>query len=330
MNRKTVFIILVLVLLGSLVFYFSKLRGVSQPGLSNLPAKPSIPNFVKGPINIKSAISKENFNFPEKLPLVLVEKAPSLTEGEVLQVASRAGFLSKDYIVANDINRGKTYIFRKDETSLTVYSKENSLVFVSAIENPPTKISVPDETLIATAGNFLKDTFLSETETVHFSSINYLLDEREQLTVTDQASANLFKVNFSPVDSDIKFVEINPLNSSISVWLTPLGQIIKAEIKKVSDARFSTEEVLLKTYEEFNTSLSGSTLVSLDDGNIFPGDLPEGAIGEITVDNIEVVYYQEDGSKGFYQPVFLLKGAAEVKSYGSLSVVLYLPATKGF
>ena len=65
-------------------------------------------------------------------------------------------------------------------------------------------------------------------------------------------------------------METNPLGSIFSVWLTPLGEIIKSEIKKVSQARFSLEEVPLKTYEEFNASLLTSALVSLDDGNVFP------------------------------------------------------------
>lgn len=328
MSKKIVVIIIGVFLIVVVFFYFIKQTGAPKE-TSPLPVKPSIPNYLKGSINVNSSVARENFVFPEKLPLVLIEKTATLTEDQVLQTATKAGFLSKNYIVADDLTKGKTYIFREKGESLTVYTKEGGVVYVSGSTPSSSSVSISDENLISTAEVFLKEKFFSENEGLYFSSIYYLREEEEGFSEVERSSANVFKVNFSPIDSKIKFVEINPLGSIISVWLDPLGQIIKSEVKKVSQARFSLEEVPIKSYDEFITTLYESIIVSLGDGSVFPGDLPEGAVQNINIKNVEVVYFSGTGSENFFQPVFLLKGDAEVKSFGLLPVTLYLPAIKG-
>lgn len=332
MNKKRTLVIILLTILalGVLgVFYFRR-PGPAHDGGANFPSKPTFPNYVKGALSVNSTISKENFNFPDKLPLVLVEPAPALTQEAVLQTADRAGFPNKDFIVAEDVKRGKVYIFKGGSASFTVYARENEILFVSGKEPESSTSPVPERTLISTAESFLKDNLLSEGEGAFYSSINYLLENGEGIAPVEKNLANIIKVNFSPIESEIKFVETNPLDSTLSVWLDPFGQVIKAEAKRVSSTHFSPEQVTIKSYEEFNAALKNSVLVSLANGNLFPGDLNEGAITEISVTEVEIAYYQGDSSANFYQPVFLLKGTARIKGLEPLPAVLYLPAANAF
>lgn len=329
MNKKRFF--LLVIIFSFFVFfivYFLKQEKTQKEKGSSLPAKPSIPNYTKGSFKIQSTITEAGFSFPEKLPLVLIEKTPAFTEEAVLKIATQAGFIDKNYIVADDVARGKTYIFKDGSRSLTIYTKASDIFYTDSVETSTSAV-LPDETLISTAKGFLKDKFLSENENLFFSSIDYLREKEEGFAPTERGGANIFKINFAPIEAKIKFIETNPLGAIVSVWLNPVGEVFKAEIKMVSQARFSLETVAIKNFVEFTNTLSQSTIVSLDNGALFPSDLPEGSIETINVNHIEIAYYQGVGNQNFYQPVFVLGGDAQVKDYGSLPVTLYLPAVKG-
>lgn len=330
MSRKKILIVLVIIFLAIVGFFFLKQGGLPLETPSPLPAKPSFPNSLVGGTNIKTSVTKEAFFFPEKLPLVVVKAAPPLTEDEIFVLAQKMGFAEDNYLLANDVSRGKVFIFRRERESLSFYLNSSEINYVSGIAPRTTISPLADKDLIEISENFLKSNFFSSgSSSVFFSSINYLREEEEGLSVSARENANIFLVNFSPIKSDIKFVEINPLSSNLSVWLTPSGQIIKSEIKIISQATFSLEEVPIKNYEDFIASLPVSVVISLADGNIYPGDLPEGSIEQIMVDQVEIAYYKGADRESFYQPVFLLTGTSEVKNYGTLPVSLYLPAVKG-
>ena len=87
-------------------------------------------------------------------------------------------------------------------------------------------------------------------------------------------------------------------------------------------------EYKLKNYQEVVSSSSNAVLVSLDDGNINIADLPKGAVREILISEIELAYLLESGSTKVIQPVYLLKGKANMGSAGGINAVMYLPAIR--
>lgn len=329
MNKKTILMIFSIFVLGIFYFFYKGLTKKIEVPQPNVPSKPAFPKYLSEPIAISTSLSSADFVFPEKMPLVLVQKSPPLTEGEVIVQAERANFSKVNYLITEDVSRGTVYIFRDNSRSLSFYSKTNETVYVSGLELSSKSNSLTDESLIKIAEDFLQETFLLESKSLFFSSIIYLNKNEEHSEVVTRSEANMFKVNFSPIELGIKLVENDPLSSGISVWINKGGDILKAEIKKQTSTVFSTENILIKNYEEFTKTLSSSTLVNLADGNIFPKDLSKGSIKNINVDKVEIAYYKESSEVLFYQPVFVLSGTATVEKLGSIPAILYLPAAKG-
>lgn len=334
MKKKTIVIIIGFLLLLGLMLLSSLLRKETTKEettpTANIPV-PQITNFVKGSFVIESNIIQEDFNFPDSASFLELEPAKPWEESEILNIAKNAGFNEKDYITSKDIKRGITYIFKGQGETLTVYSRTNQISYVKEGEQAIINKQLTNDAIIQIAKDFLNDKSLSDNNKLSFSFITFMKigPAIEHVEIVPKEEATVYVVNFVPVDSDIKLVDFNPFTSMINVWVLPDGSVTKAEIINSANTSFTEEKYPLKDYSDFVNSVQNATMVNLDDGNVFMGDLSSGSVEKVTIEKIELAYFRQNNTSNIYQPIFLLNASAELTGYEEpVNAVLYLPAIK--
>lgn len=325
-NRKKYIVITIVFFVLVLIGILMGAQKRRSPERLPVTQKPTIPNYIKEELDIKTVFDKKDFSFPKKAPLVKLETREPLTESDVLAKASEMGF-GKNYIISNDVKRGKTYIWREGPTSLTIYSRINKVVYTSVTPLPTENKNLSNDELIEKATTFLTENSLFDEYELSFSFIVFLDIKSEETRPVSREKASAFKVNFSPIESEIKLVMIDPTESPISVWIAPDGTVFKAEAINVGLVTFSEEEVELKNYDEFIKALDEAIVVSLDDGNLFMGDLPKNSVKKIKLETVELAYLADSEVAQTYHPIYLLEGSSEISSFTDpVSITLYLPA----
>ncbi len=107
------------------------------------------------------------------------------------------------------------------------------------------------------------------------------------------------------------------------------GKIFKVEVKKLGEIIPTQEKYSLKSYKEMLDAAVNAKIVSINDGNILPGDFPETSIGKVTIQNIDLAYFRENIRAELYQPIYVLSGTVNISGYeNALNITLYLPALK--
>lgn len=333
MNKKKILSLVAIFLIILVFLGFLFLRRKPAPPEPKLPTQsfiptPYLPDHTKGELRIEAVFDKKDFSFPESTFAVLSKPLPPLSESEVLEIANKMGF-GKNYITSNDIRRGKTYIWRGGGKALTVYSKINRVVYNSEVSFPTSNKQLTNKALIKIAEDFLTGSSLVEEGALNFSFFTFIDINLEEIRPVPKKEATAYRVNFSPVESDIKLVEFDPFKSPISVWIAPDGTVFKAEVASLGQTTFSSEQFALKNYEEFISSISDAVIMSLDDGNLFMGDLPRGSVRKVTINKVELAYLVDSPNSKIYQPIFFLQGIATISGLAEpVNAVLYLPAIK--
>ena len=324
MKKRKIFIIASLVILGVLIIvslFLKKEETVVIP----LP-QPKIPSLMEGSYPVEIFIEKEDFSFPSKTSVLKLEKAPLLDQ-DINNIADNLGFVS-DPLIVNDVFDGKMYIYRSEESALTVSLKNQE--FDYALNRVPSFINKQpsDTALINTAKDFLTQMGFVSSESIEFVSFVYFEETSGQgLYPTNKESATLYQVNFSSVISDTTILTLNPQNTPIYVRLLPDGSVIKAHANRLGSISKSADQYKLKTYDEVISDINNIVLISLDDGNIHIPDISNKSINNISIFSVQLTYLLDTPTSTTLQPVYLLKGTADISGLpAEVSASMYLPA----
>ncbi len=334
-NLKKVFLIIALLIiflgLGFISQFLKERKTTPSPEMPikenvSIPT-PVIPKTFKGESDLKFEIDEKSIKIPETSPYIsFIPQAP-FTEQQALSLAKGFG-LSNYNFFAEDVERGKTYFWTNNDFSLIVYSKSNEIVYTANIDLSRKNKQLSNDAIIKTAKNFLIEKRLFKEEELFFSFITYMDVEFDEIYITSKEKANAYKVSFSPIKTDYKLVTLNPQNSPINVWVATDGTIIKVEIKYLGDIKLSDESYILKNLQDIKNEIKNFVIVSLDDGNIYPGDLSKNDLQDTTVNSLELAYLV-DFPNNLIQPIFLLNGKTKLATTDrEINVVFYLPAIK--
>jgi len=329
MSKKLLVILLVLFLAVIGLFYF-----INRERASRLTASiPSlgIPDPIGGGFEVENAIDKNDFNFPNSLPLLTSASAGPISRAEAKEIASRFGF-DEEPSVANDVKNGTTYIWSSPDNALVVYTKTRKIVFALNAPNEYINKNLSNEDLVGIASNFLsKNLLLDEASFSYFAFLKETENESsaEGLRTTTKEDAAVYVAHFSPLKADYKIISLDPQSSPAAVWLSTDGTIIKAEITKFGTLSFGQDKYSLKNYQEFSQALTKAVVISLDEGFISLIDLPKKALKKVVVESVELAYLADTLLPGKFQPIFLIKGVATIEGFTrQIPVLLYLPALK--
>lgn len=324
MKKRKIFIIATLVILGVLIsvaLFLKKEEEITPP----LP-QPKIPSLLEGSYPIETIFEKQDFNFPSRIPVLILEKTP-LQDQDIKNIADNLG-LTSDPLIMEDVFDGKMYIYRSEESALTVSLKNQEFDYTlnklpSFINKQPS-----DTALINTAKDFLIQMGFVSSEDIQFISFVYFKETSgEGLHPTNKEDATLYQVNFSSVIADTTILTLNPQNTPVYVRLLPDGSVFKAHVNRLGVISKSANQYKLKTYDEVISNMNNVVLISLDDGNIHLPDISNKSIKKISIYNIELAYLLDTPTSVTLQPVYLLRGTADISGFPiEVSASMYLPA----
>ncbi len=324
---KIIALITFVIFIAFAYFIFTTLK-TTQVVQRPLPV-PSIPNLVPVNFPITLNVNEQGLKLPTLMPVLEVSNTLPMTQGETTKIANILGF-TENPIISNDISEGTTYLWNGSNSNLTIYSESRRIDYVST--NPVlSSLRLDQQGIISTAKKFLIDSKLFSDNEISFSFLTYMHltpGQREDYEITtDPSKASLYQVNFNPVVAKAKIFTLKPEDSPIYVWITPDGSIKKVTVIKADIKEGAIYP--LKSFTDISKGINEAKIVSLGNGNITLTDVDPQTIQDITINKIETGYVSDTFTTKTYQPIFLLKGQANIKGSSSKeNVVLYLPAVK--
>ena len=278
--------------------------------------------------NLKNKFSA----FEKKLNVYEVQES-SFSDQEALNIALNFGF-SQPPTVTDFI-----YNWATEFNNLSVYLKEGIVGYGLNLLDHPELISGPPPT-IKEAENQGKE-FLKKEE--------FLIPQDIELQVDEQYYAKVEGSYFEPSKQDdikttlvyIKFIYL--LNDKkikgsgldfISFYIGSDFKITRFDYNKIFKNINLLNSYPLKNEDEVLSSIKANPKISyLKNQDKYSDEyLPiketVNNLKSLSFENIELIYYKQNSSQSYLQPVFLITGTAQLKNDEVVEVGLYLPAIK--
>lgn len=330
-RRKITIIAITLTIIG---LVYIALRPKTAPAPRPNPSIPvGTPNLQsntkpRGSVNI--AFTKESFPQKTELPLLSINPSISkeLDEKEVKQISSTFGFTNEP-IIANDITKGKTFIWADETKSLVVYFGAKNFVYSNYGPAQPTTQKLTDQQIISTAKDFLlKHNIVAESDlgeaSIFFSTVN---QQKDVLVETTKEEATLYRVLFSQKFEELPLVFLNPNLAPITVDVIRNGQVRHADITRLENIARTKEKYQVKTFEQVNSSINTAVIMNVDNGAVSLIDTNPDDFTNITLNEVSLGYLIDSPSPVTLFPVYIFKGTTVLKSTKeTVSIVMYMPA----
>ena len=329
-KTKTLIFFIFLSIFALLVFLINKNR---QKVITEniLPLKPSIPNYIKGELEISFVIDESKVNIPEKLPMINLFPKKILAKDLTL-ISKNLGFEGEPSSF-KDVDEGMKYYWNNSTYVLNITPQTSSIIYENSTGSIPQtlKKGLSEIELKTIANSFLEKVGiinLSELEVVSIDPLT-VNQSNEGLVNTTYDKAQIFSVNYRPKTSNFQILTIDPGTQPIHVQILPDGQIYRSKIFVLENLNFGISEYNLKNYNDIINKKNEAKIVNISDIYATLTDFSAKDLSNIEISNIDIVYLIENLQMSIIQPVFLLKGTALVNTFGkSVDVLLYLPAFK--
>lgn len=331
MKIKTKTILLSALILASIVsvFYLLTFSKSKQNAPSFAPPKPSLVQNYKGKFPITLSVDQNQFNFPAKLPILEFESSPSpLDETYVRNVAAKLAFSGEPTRIEDALD-GTTYFWKNDTRTLFVYLKSRKIRYSTGPLTPGINKQLSDESIIASARDFIIDKGILSEDGFQTNSIVFLgqIPNGEGFRKTKKENAVLYLVDLLPKTSKYGFVSASSTDPASFVQLKQDGSVYSLQLTLFPPLKTGLTEYKLKNYGEVKSYLDSAVLIQLSGETALLADLPDNLIQGINIDQIEISYLMESPKATSFQPVYKLSGEAIIKSPDNkVPAILYLPA----
>ena len=315
-----------LVGISALLFLFLYKKKPPASPVTAFPT-PQIPVLLKGEYSVELSVDEGAFGaLPGSSPL-LERKAAQLGREEIVSIAKKLGF-ANDPLEASDVLSGSVFIFSGAKSSFVATPKTATMDYT--LNELPAALNkqLSDESIKKIARDFLVNSGFFGSEEIVFGELLFLRETPgEGFYPTSRAAASFYQVNFYPKAAGRTVLKLSPQDPLIGVRVLPDGEVFSGHVVRIGTLSESSQEYQLKNYKEFSAEINKAIIVSLDEGNLYLPDLPEGAIKRVSIKDAELSFLLESVASPVLQPIYLLLGTAEVVGYSSpVSVSLYLPA----
>jgi hypothetical protein len=337
LTRKTKFIItgaFALLSLGSLIFILSSANKSRPTGPSGgvLPT-PQIPNYLSQKLEVGFTVKETAFNFPASLPLLTKQNSAPLSRPQALAIARSLGMIA-DPIENQDVLNGTVMVWNNPNNFLIITPQINRIKYGPS-HNPNTVIpnilnkQLSDNDLQTLATDFLKNKIGVAESSLKFAGFQYFIPQpgQELFKVTTKNQARIIQLNYSQVATDYPVLTLDPNSTLIYVQFLLDGTILNSEINLTGQFTPGVTQYNLLTFKDLSSKINASILVSLNDGSVNLPDVSKGGVSNLSVNDISLGYLFDTAQSATLQPIFILKGTAQVVGYSTpVSAVLYLPA----
>ena len=328
MNKKKIILIILTTLsILSIVYIFSLTKKGQGP--STALKGPELIQKYKGKYSITTSLKKDQFNFPNKLPLLEISPSSTpITEGFAKEVASSFGFPG-DPTIFDDTFDGTTYFWGNDDASLIAHAKSGKVRYNLSVFSLGINKQLSDASLSVIAQNIVSDNKIIDASLFQTGNIKYLKEvvNGQGYQETNRASAVLFQVSILPKAVDYEFVSLSSVEPTSYVQLRQDGTLYAFQITMFPTIQKGFTEHGLKSFDEVVSSLESAILIELREETQLLSDVPSNLIQSIEVDKIEIAYLVESTTSTTFQPVYKLSGNATLSnSQEKYLATLYLPA----
>ncbi|HEX6977145.1 MAG TPA: hypothetical protein VF185_02170 [Patescibacteria group bacterium] len=328
-SRKRIIMFLAAFTFFVAVMGFLFIRGRQNVSPANPPAPPQISTYVNQTFPIKVQLTKDDFNFPTSLPLLYKGGSSPITLAEAKEIALKFGFTGEVQEL-KDIQEGIVYSWSNETAGLSIRPNRKEIKYTvnQALSTSIRKLSEPE--LIEKAATFLEQKNLLGNDQAKTAFVYYFSTQAsgtDELKLTTIDKADYVEVNFSVKASDYKLLTLDPLSSPIGVRLLPDGNITEVDLAKLPEITKGGDLFKIKNYDQFVSTIKEAKIVSLNEGEMLSTDPNANPINSVNVTEVELVYLIDSSSSNYYQPVFLIKGTADIEGIGKyISSYMYLPA----
>jgi hypothetical protein len=329
MNKKKIlFIIIITLSIISVVYIFLITKRSSKP--SSTLNTPELTQKYKGKYSITTSLTKDQFNFPNKLPLLeTTTSSVILTENRAKEVASNLGFRG-DPTVFEDTFDGTTYFWKNDEATLFAYSKSGIIKYNSSLFSPGINKQLSNSSFLTIAQKLISDNKILDDSVFQIGNVKYL----KQITngegfdlETNRANAVLFQISILPKNVEYEFVSASSVEPTSYVQLKQDGTLYSFLITTPPIIQKGFTEYNLKNFDGVVASLESAVLIELREETQLLSDVSSTLIQNIEIDKIEIAYLVESGADKTFQPVYKLSGNATLSNFqDKYRATLYLPA----
>lgn len=321
--RRILFIVTGAVIL--MVLYYVFFLRKPQPQLSTQIPIPSIVDRSEIKLNIESQLKPDSIKIPATLPVYTVTTG-SISFGEADTIAKNLGFTGQAER-SSDVNSGIVYDWISDTSELLVIASVRVIDYKNTIISDLLAAFPTEADLATQAKTFLqKNGFLEGTD-VEFTSVGYLKADATEYGASDKNAGNIADVQFVEKAGDYPIVNSTPGVGSISVKIDRAKNVVAVYIDK-SGKILDKKDYPTKSFKDLVANLPNAKIQMV--GTPFHRDtdiVDATQIKKIVVDSASIAYLKEYSSaQTFLQPIFVLRGAAQMQSGESLSALLYLPA----
>jgi hypothetical protein len=329
-TRKKIIVstLLLLLLFAPILFYLltSKKTPHVPPGQQRPILIPTIPERIEPQeYKINFNIEEESFDFPEKINLVTYDPEV-LKETDLGEIAKKLSFPDEPKIV-DDYFDGKTISYKNSLAYLSSYVEIGEINYILH-EFPTVNNRLDDEEITKIATEFLESSNFTNTQDNIVTSIKYfkIAPTTTDLDPTIKENAEVIQVNFAPNISKYPILTLNPQKTLTYVLVMADGEIYNAKTTRLSSIE-TAQEKTLKNYQETKNTLDDAVIISVNNGSIYVGTIPENSIKSIEVNDISLAYLQASKEASTIQPIFLLEGVVNIDFIKeTLPIILYLPA----
>lgn len=327
-NKKIIFFTIgIFVLISLIIVLFQKKDEEIQKQTASV-LKPTIPKpYFDSDFSFKINIKKEDFNFPSKLPLIVLEKK-NLSMEQIKEIANKLEFQGEPYLI-NDTFEGISYYWKEENRFLSCYINSGVIRYVTNNQSRTENKSLDNDKIISLAENFFYNNSFTKTGSLNLNELKYLTIDNFSGTLvkTEKEKSLFYEVIFNPKSSDLEINTYWTDSPLIYVQITKEGLISSAQYINFNEIKKTETEYQIKDFNEFKDSLQESSLIALKIANVELSDIKEKIINEIKINNIKLIYLQDSSTSIYLQPVFKIIGTTSIKEYGdNIEVILYLPA----
>ena len=311
-----------------MVYILSQYKKSNTSDQTGLSIKPNIPNTYNESYKITLSLPEGDFEFPNDLPLLKNTPLKTMTFEEAKKIAANFGYTTEPK-TANDIEEGTTYIWTGANGNLLIYSKTRRTSYSSSKGLDAINKQLSDDAMIQLGSDFAASHFGIDNQKIQFSGFVFYnaLPNKGELTLANRPNANIYQINYTVAQTDYPLLTLNPANTVLYVRLLKDGSVNSAIYTDLSGLEKSQEEFKLKNFKQLQDTLSEAVIVTLDNGNINPGQIKQGDITSIEINKISLAYLMDSRTSTSFAPVYLLEGSAQIKSLTqNISAQLYLPA----
>ncbi len=272
--------------------------------------------YFENDYDISIGVSKNELNIPERVSVYKIDNK-GFSSDDISSILKNFNVGQTPRII-DDAVFGKTYFYTGGGNLFRIVPRFKIIDLKNKSSSDNVFISNPDENKVQevalkylTEKGFVKNTedlFLYQVRFVNIDGAGHFTPGKEanMAIVSFARSIDGYPILSSTFETGTAKVTLNNKMEVVSLYFDDIPNISEKS------------DYPSKTYEEITREIKTSAVLqSVDNGKIELMEIDKKSIEKAVIENLEVVYIQENSSSSYLQPNYLLTGTIQIKNLGT-------------